>query len=158
VKPVKPIAPDANRIALSRLRIIWAALCLSPVLLFVVLIVMMAPKAAAVPTTDPDLVKMLHYISIGAAVVLLPLGYFLRLQTYKKNWVVNAVSPQGYITGNLLLLALCEGVALFTIIVTYLAGILMPFILPAIVASMTQVINWPTGKPMEPALMELPKR
>ncbi len=146
---------DNKPVTLTRLRIIWTALLLGPFLLFGILIIGMAPAAPAAPATDPALISLLHYISIGMAATLLPAGYFIRLQTYKKHWVMNAVTPQGYVTGNLILLAICETIAMFTIIVTHLAGVLMPFILPAVVASMTHLINWPTGGPMEPAEMDL---
>lgn len=146
---------DPKPAALTRLRIIWTALLLAPFLLFGILIIGMAPKTPTVPSTDPALVNLLHYISIAMAAVLLPMGYFIRLQTYKKHWVMNAVTPRGYVMGNMILLAICEAIAMFTIIATYLAGVLMPFILPAVVASMTHIINWPTGGPMEPAEMDL---
>ena len=146
---------NSKSISLTRLRIMWTALLLGPFLLFGILIIGMAPKTPTVPSTDPALVNLLHYLTIGMAGLLLPVGYYIRLQTYKKHWVMNAVTPQGYVKANIILFAICKGIALFTIIVTYLAGVLMPYILPAVVASMTHIINWPTGGPMESAEMDL---
>ncbi len=152
---------DDPRIALTRLRILWVAMLLTPALAFVAMFFVIGLSAPTHPATAPPVptvVEALHYISIGLLVILLPAGYFIRLQQYKKHWRVNAVAPAGYMGGNLILFAFCEAVMLFSIVVAYVAGTWLPYLMPGVVASMTYLINFPTGKPMEPAEMDLLKR
>ena len=140
--------------ALTTLRIIWAILLLSPIVVFVVLMFIVKPT----PSADDRFKNILHMVSLGYTLMLIPIGYMVRLQTYKKNWQVNMVTPPGYATGNIILLGICEGAALLGVVVTFLAGEMMPYIIPSFIALLTQIINWPNGKAMEPAEMELRQR
>lgn len=140
--------------ALMTVRLIWLAMLLSPILAFVVLMFIVKPS----PSNDASLNQILHMVSLVFTLVLIPIGYIVRLQIYKKNWVVNSVTPQGYAGGNIVLLGICEGAALLGVVVTFLAGVVMPYILPAFVAVLTQIINWPNGRAMEPAEMDLSRR
>lgn len=140
--------------ALSTLRIIWASLLMGPIMFFVILMFIVKPTASG----STSLSQTLHMVSLVVTLVFIPAGYMIRLQTYKKHWQVNSVTPQGYLTGNLILLAICEGAALLGVIVTFLEGTVMPYIIPAFIAVMTHIINWPNGKAMEPAELELRQR
>ncbi len=135
-------------------RIIWAALFAGQVI-FLIVVTMMMGKMTGVA---PSVINSLHFSSVGFLVVAVPVAMFVRSQTYKKNWVGNRVTPQGYLRGNLILWAACEGASLLSLIVTMLAGTLMPFIIPSAFALAVLVVNYPSGGPMKAAEPDLMRR
>ena len=90
----------------------------------------------------------LAYIIAGLVLVCIPIGYYIRMQLYKRNWQGDIITPKGYFTGNLILLALCEGPALMGLVLVMLAGEFWPWIIPTLVAMGAQIINFPNGRPM----------
>ncbi len=141
--------------ALISSRIMWAALVGGQVIFLIVIIAMQGRLSG---TPDPQMVATLHYISIGMVIAAVPVGMFIRSQMYKKFWVGNKVTPQGYLQGNLLLWAMCEGTSLFGLVVTMLADGFWPWVVPSALAMAVQVMNWPDGAPMRPAEPQLPRR
>jgi hypothetical protein len=101
------------------------------------------------PVSD-DAAKLFIYASWAMVIAAVPLGYFLRMQSYKRHWQGDVIAPQGYLVGNLLLWALCEGCSLVTIAFCLLVGSLWPAIAPSLVALSVQVLNYPDGRPMFP--------
>lgn len=140
--------------ALLTTRVVWACLIAGQAL-FAVSIAVLNAQGALSGDADAQLKRLLFVVSLGMAGVLIPLGYFLRLQTYKRYWQGDTIHPQGYYTGNLILLALCELVGIFALLGVFVATQWWPYALGAGVAVLVQVINWPTGLPMEPAELSL---
>ena len=60
------------------------------------------------------------------------------------------VTPAGYARGNILLLSMLGGPSLFGLVICVLAGSLWPYVIPSAAGMALQVINFPTGKPMQP--------
>ena len=135
--------------ALKTMIVLWFALISGQVMFFVV-IVFLKNTGGGPASTSSDLPDLLHVISWIALAMAAPIGYFVRNQTYKANWQDEVVTPGGYITGNLLLLAMLEGAGMLALVGTFLADSLWPNALPALFAVLVQVINFPTGKPMRP--------
>ncbi|HEX7009144.1 MAG TPA: hypothetical protein VF184_04125 [Phycisphaeraceae bacterium] len=134
--------------ALLILRIIWAAM-LAGEGIFLAVIIGLLSASQFVP--NDSLHPLLAYIALGLLAVAVPAGYFARMQTYKANWREHAVAPLGYMRGNIMLLAMLEGAAMFSLVAVLLTGRYVPEAIGAFVAMAVQVVNFPTGKPMRPA-------
>ncbi|MBI1337040.1 MAG: hypothetical protein GC164_08770 [Phycisphaera sp.] len=101
--------------------------------------------------TQPPNAQLAHtFFIVGIAVffTVVPAGYFIRIQSYKKNWVHDVVTPQGYLTGNLVLWAACEGVAMMGLAFGIATGVLWPTALCSAAAIAVMVMNYPHGSPM----------
>ena len=142
--------------ALMMIRMVWAALLAGQITFLCVILVIWSSQSGF--KTQPQTAQMLLYVSLGMLLTMVPVGYLLRSQIYKAHWREQAVAPMGYFMGNLLLLALCEGVALAGLVATLLDGQLLPAVLPSVAAMAIQVINWPHGLPMQPAFPNLPQQ
>ncbi len=132
--------------ALLTTRILWAAL-LAGQLVFLAVIAVMMSQGSLKPV-EPQLTMTLFAVALGAIILAIPLGYFLRGQIYKKHWRENIVEPRGYVTGNLVLLALCEGPAMLALVACLLSASFWPALLPALLAMGIQILNFPHGQPM----------
>lgn len=135
--------------AVLTLRVLWGALLLGQVSLVVVILAMGEQRFQ----TDKmkDFVQGLFWLSWAFLAIVVPAGYFLRNQIYKRYWREQAIEPGAYVIGNLLLLTMLEGMALFGWILALLGGRFLPTALPSFVAMGVQVINFPTGAPLRPA-------
>jgi hypothetical protein len=135
--------------ALMTLRIIWFAMLMGPLGLFVTAAVLRSLGSA--PRADPGVVSVIAYAALGLALVGIPMGYLLRSQQYKANWRGAVITPQGYLSGNILLLAPCEspgllaGVAYLLGAPAWLTGI------PLALAFTAMLANFPNGKAMRPS-------
>ncbi len=131
--------------ALRVLRLLWAAMLgtqLTGLVVFVAMLPGRSPNMGAGWT-----------IFIGATVMLavsVPAGYFARSQLYKRHWEGNRVTPRGYLTGNVVLLSLCESVGLLGLVGVLVSGSVWPCVVPAVIAMAVQVVNFPTGHAMGP--------
>lgn len=132
--------------ALMSIRVAWAALLAGQATFLCVILVVWSSGFERQPQTA----TMLFYVSLGMLLTMVPTGYLVRSHLYKAHWRDQAVSPLGYFTGNLLLLTLCEGVAIAGLVATLLDGQLFPAVLPSVGAMAVQAINWPHGLPMQP--------
>jgi len=140
-------APDPIRASLLRLRIIWAGILIGPIIFAVIVMTKLGSASAS-----PDVIQMMTIISVAMLLVHLLIGYFLRGQIYKKNWVTDSITPQGYTAGNIILLGLLEVAAFVGLVTTLLAGRFGLATAAGGVALLFILINFPTGKPLEPAL------
>lgn len=145
---MEPITPPTTANALLTVRLIWFAL-LSGQAAFCLAIAMVW-NAGGVEPLAPPLINLLTLINLAAVVVLVPLGYFIRNQCYKRHWHAHVVAPRGYVLGNVVLLAICEGLAMFGLVVTLLSGAIGLTIVPAVIALAVQLVNFPNGRAMEP--------
>lgn len=130
-------------------RAIWAVFMAGQIAFLFVIIALSSTSNP--PSTSPENIRLLFYISIGAALVMIPAGYMARSQAYKSSWRGSAILPRGYLRGNLLLFAFCEAVAMLGLVATLLNGKFMPTIIPTAIALAVQAVNFPHGKPMHPA-------
>lgn len=138
-----------TRSILTTTRILWLALLMGQVIFLSVVAVLITQQS--VPA-NPDVGWLLFLISCGLLPVNLGIGYFARMQVYKRGWQEDRITPQAYLQGNVVMLALCEAVSFLALIAALLQGSLLPAILVSAVAMAVQVVNFPTGKPMQPAV------
>jgi len=127
-------------------RVLWYALVAGSVT-FLIFIAMLITRGLTHPIAD-DAAQLLTRITWAMLLVALPLGYFLRMQCYKRHWRGELIAPQGYLVGNLILWALCEGCLLATLGVTLLVGTLWPAVAPALIALAVLFYNHPDGRAM----------
>jgi hypothetical protein len=143
--PKPAVSPEQS---LRTLRMIWAALLMGQVI-FLVIVMWLIRQPAERPAIEPDVRRTLLVAAGAWLVMALPMGYFIRLKTYEKGRGPDgAVSPGSYVTGNIILLALCEGVSLFAIVGILLSRQVAPFIYITLVAIAVQAMNFPTGAPL----------
>ena len=133
--------------ALTTLRAIWAALLFGQISFMGFIAVNQASNPSA--ASDPQVGKIMFFVALAMLVTSVPIGYFIRSQVYKKNWHQDVITPSGYVTGNVILLSLCEAVALTGLAAAYISGV-MWYVGPSMVAMAVQVINFPHGGPMRP--------
>lgn len=149
------ISPNMTpSLALRNLRIIWAALLGGQIVFLMVIAVLAAQGTAGTGAPGggggaASVVVILGFVAAGLLVSGVIIGLFIRNQIYKANWQGDVVTPAGYFQGNLVFLALLEGVAMVGLVAALLAGTLMtPAIIPSVIAMGIQVINFPNGRPM----------
>lgn len=131
---------------LAILRVLWGVLLVGQLLLIgVAAMVINSNSDSAI---KPELTLKLFGLNAGLLVVNVILGTFIRSQIYKRSWRGHVVSPLGYFTGNVVMLALLEMVIFFGILVSILSKSFMPSILPAVLAMMVYGVNYPHGGPM----------
>lgn len=132
--------------AVTSLRIIWGALIVGQVFLAGIVGTLAKPDEP----WDAEIGRWLLYLSAGLVLLLAPLGYFVRNQTYKAGWRGDVITPGAYVRGNVALFAMMEGAAMVAMISALFSGDLLPSLLIAAAALVVQLINFPTGKPLEP--------
>ncbi len=137
-----------NRGSLFTVRLIWLAMIVGQVLFAAMCIYLKLSGRFALSTNEA--VKVLLPISIAYLVGALPVACFIRSQIYKRHWQRHAVAPEGYASGNIIFLAICESAALLSLISMMLADAIFPAIVPALVAFAVQLVNYPTGRAMVP--------
>ncbi|MAX25124.1 MAG: hypothetical protein CMJ19_11535 [Phycisphaeraceae bacterium] len=129
------------------LRLIWGMMLLGQLAFFAVALVV---SFNGEPATFES-VKIFYIIAVVLGLMSVPMGSFIRMQIYKKHWVNNAVTPQGYFIGSLLSMAIIEGAALFSIVVLFLHGQIGPTLALPIALMGVFAMNYPNGKPMQPS-------
>jgi len=128
-------------------RVLWFGLVGAQVIVAgVVVYLISAGRAPA----QGELYPALLFVSLGALVLLTPVAYFVRNQVYKANWRENAVTPRGYVTANVMLLAILESISFIALMAALVVGALVPTALIALVSLGVQAINFPNGTPMTP--------
>ena len=134
--------------ALLNLRIIWAGMMLGLIgFMFVVIFILSTGGPAR---GNPQMAPVLFAIAVAMLVTTVPIGYFVRMQVYKRSWRGEVISTGGYTTGNIILFACCEGPAFFALILVLMNRSFWPEIIPAAIAMAIMVINFPNGRAMFP--------
>ena len=160
----KPI--DNPKKALLTARIIWAAL-IAGQLAFAGLGLMLitggesAPAQTPPPASDPAGGGVAPITAIVALIALLGCalaGYVARQQAFKKGWTGNAVSPQAYLTGTLMLLAPLEAAGVVAVVMAIIEGQVFPSLTLAGLAIAVQAMNFPTGSAMDETIPDLTRR
>lgn len=129
-------------------RIIWAAMLIGQVVFLAIVLVMLSRQEGGGDQMHAEVVRILGYVAIAMLFGATAIGYFIRGQVYKANWRGDVVTPRGYSIGNIILLAMLEGVAFYGLIVTVIQGSLGLGFAAAVVAMTIQVVNFPHGRPM----------
>lgn len=134
--------PDPTK-ALITLRLAWVMTIVGQVVFAGVVASLVKPRHR-----DALLANTLFYGAIIALVLLVPIAYFIRNQIYKANWVGHAITPRGYLTGNIALFVIVEMVSIAALVGGIIANDdLRPLIVFASAMGVL-AINFPTGKPM----------
>jgi len=141
---LEPVAEQPK--SLLAMRIIWFVM-LCGMALFGAMILFLS-KDFSEP--DADMSRLFLIISGGTLFFGVPFGYLFRMQTYKKHWRDDAVTLGGYFTGNLMLWAIIEGATFVALTGCLTSQSLWPCLIPAIVGVLLLVVNFPTGRPMQP--------
>ncbi len=147
--------PDERTTTLFRLRIVWMVTVLL-ILALLALGVALAPSVAA--ARRPDLARPLQAAGLIVFFLLAIAGYVARLQLYKRHWRAHVIAPAGYLAGNVVLFGLLQVPAVLAFIGALVTGNRMPMLVPAGLAVVLCVLNYPSGAPMEPAEPELLQR
>jgi hypothetical protein len=138
---------DEQKRTLALLRIIWVVLAVEIVALGVIVYLILAGRQGGGAAASGS-GQTLLIISIVAVIGSAALGYFLRMQAYKKHWVGSRIERAGYFTGNLLLFALIEAGALVAVVCAYLAGGVGQELMPLVLSLILLALNFPNGRPM----------
>ena len=132
--------------AIRMLRWFWAASIVGQIAFAALVVAIVGPEEP-----DQERAQRFFYMAIGLLPMGVGVGYFLRSQCYKQHWVRCAITPRGYRKGNLALLAAIEAVSVVTLIGAMITGDMWRPLLIVAVAIMVGALNFPTGRPMEPA-------
>ncbi len=132
--------------ALKSIRILWGAMLMGQLIF---LGVVLALSWSSEPAEFEE-VKSLYMIAVVFALVSVPISSFIRMQMYKKNWVNNSVTPQGYVQGTLVSLAVIEAASFFSLVVVLIHSHIGPTLALPVALIGVFVMNYPNGKPMQP--------
>lgn len=150
-------ALEERKKVLMTTRIIWAAMLMGQVTIMAVALAMVEEigQIGASGTTASDIMAV---IALALVLSCTFVGYLLRHQTYKKGWEVNAVKPEAYGTGNILLLAPIEFASVICMVFAIVTSQALPFLGLAVLCFVIQAINFPTNSAMDPTLPDLSTR
>ena len=138
-----PYDPTDPAQALASLRFIWGATILGQVIVVAVVWSITDPA-----DHDPANADLFFYAAVAALIALIPMGYFIRNQVYKANWVGHAITPAGYTRGNIVLFAMTEVPTLVAIVGMLIAADKVRPLVVFGIAVAVLLANFPTGKPM----------
>ncbi len=134
---------DALRIS----RFVWAGVLLSQVIGVLTACVILA-QARSSPSPSQGWLAF----HMGLFVAVVSAGYFVRGQIYKRHWRGHLITPRGYLGGNVMLWVCCEGLVAAGIVHIFVSGSFWPAGGPTTMAIVVQLINYPNGQAMEPAV------
>ncbi|MEM9753125.1 MAG: hypothetical protein AAF916_07040 [Planctomycetota bacterium] len=139
---------DPNQ-ALKTLRILWAGITFGLVAAGAVIV------AVTINQPDPGPVSFgpvrVGTLALGALILLMGMGYFIRLQVYKAGWDTNCVKPAAYVQGNLILFAMVEAVGILSVVLGGFIGDRFACFAIATAALFALILNFPNGGPLRPA-------
>ena len=134
--------------ALLQMRLIWGAL-LAGQLIFMVFVIVYCLNNDS-PSLEAD--RILYGAATGVCLVIVLMASYIRMQIYKRHWVENAVTPQGYVSGQVVSLGMIEGANMLSLVIIFLGGKFdVTFSLPIALLAVF-LTSFPNGKPMEPAM------
>ena len=109
-----------------------------------------APSGEPAHPSSLLIARTLVYAAFICLALATPVGYFIRNQTYKRHWQAGAVTPRGYVTGNLRLYACVDVASVLALLAASVDGSVRLAGLPLFLAAAVIVLNYPTGAPMHP--------
>ena len=136
------LTPEEQKTLLMT-RVIWAAMLLGLVTM-VVLVALIHRGEGEPKPMDPQMLTIALVAVLGTGMV----GYFARMQAYKRFWVGTKIEAQGYLMGNLLLFALVEAGAMVAVVLFFIKPGSMEQLLPAGLSVIILAMNFPNGRPM----------
>lgn len=139
---------DPSR-ALLVTRIIWFALLSGQVLFLAIIVVLWNVGSIK---ADLQLASVLGMCAVGVLFSAVTVGLFVRNQIYKRYWVGEVVTPAGYVQGNIVFLAMCEGASFLGLIAVLFRGTFGLELIVPLLALVVQVVNFPNGKAMQPPI------
>ena len=162
--------PKLIAATLLRLRVLWAAMLTGQLMMLVVAILLStlahnhsasATASAATSTAATQLAPSLdassssiHPLVLASGfslLIALPLGHFMRMQTYKSGWVSDSVTPEAYFRGHLIMLFASELPIVLSMVAILVTGSLWPSLAIMLLTLGVSIVNFPTGAPMTPA-------
>ena len=133
---------------------IWLWLCWSSILLWQIVLLCFGVASVLMNRLARDDAKpleksyLLFWISLGAW-LLMPLGWMIRNQMYKRHWQQDAVTISGYCAGNSIFFALLCPVSLLSMLAIYESQQLACGV-PLLFAILALLSTSPNGKPLQP--------
>lgn len=141
-----PIADSEKRRLLLASRVIWLAMLLWPFLICLMAIAFQAGKQA----WSAHVGHLSCDVSVGLSIFLMPFGYCLRSQIYKRYWQECHISPIGYLSGNVALWTCCSAIVFLGLATIVVTGSYWPAWVAVVTAVLFELINFPNGLAMEP--------
>ncbi|MEM8781852.1 MAG: hypothetical protein AAGE65_03260 [Planctomycetota bacterium] len=140
---------DTPEATLKTLRMIWVGITFGLVAAAAVIV------GATLNSPDPGPVAFgpvrVGYVALAALVVLMAVGYFVRLQVYKRGWETHHVKPDAYARGNIVLFAMLEAAGMLSVVLGGFVGDRFACFVIATAAFAALILNFPNGAPMHPA-------
>ena len=87
-------------------------------------------------------------VAMVFSVIAAPAAFVVRSFIYRAAKKGEIVDASGYTTGNIIFLAILEGVSFFGLVVILITGWVVPTAIVPGVAILIQLFNFPTGRPM----------
>jgi hypothetical protein len=143
--PTKEQTPEQ---ALLTLRILWGAQILGIVVVATVMAMVFSDSSESQPGAE-GLWPAVYAGAWGLLLVGMAVGWFVRNQVYKRYWEAGAVTPAGYVQGNIVFVAITEGAVILGLILSLVFG--TPWVwavLPAALAVAVLLGTFPGGGPM----------
>lgn len=154
-----PSHSPTPRQALMNTRIIWLGMLMSLIALGAAGLFLIGRGMSE--TSGSETATGGTVLSVVALVVLLGgtfAGYLLRQQAFKAGWTGNAVRPEAFVKGSILLFAPVEAAAVVAVVVAMVENAVFPAMLLAALALAVLAINFPTGSAMDETLPDLTAR
>ncbi|MEM8496281.1 MAG: hypothetical protein AAF911_08335 [Planctomycetota bacterium] len=90
-------------------------------------------------------------------ILLIPVGYFGRNQVYKSHWQADAVTPEGYLSGNIMLIMCITFSGLGAFMGLMISEQPLPFGVPLLANLFILMVNYPSARPMDAEAVRLGK-
>lgn len=126
--------------ALVTARIVWVAMFMG-VAIFVGIVIKII-TASPLPAPTDSALSVITVLPFGS-LALIPIGYVLRSQSYKRHWVGQVVTPAGFLVGNIVLFAVTEAVMSMAVMSSLLLGGFWPSGAALAVGAMVHLLNFP---------------
>jgi hypothetical protein len=136
--------------ALAQARVVWAVFVAGVIAMTAIGVFMARAADPYEPHGDTHADFIVLVVSIAAVIVLIPLGLFLRGQTFKRGWVGDAVTPSAYLGGCVVAWAMADAAAVFGVGGMIMSQRVMPNVLPTAVSLLLLIAMWPNGRAMFP--------
>ena len=137
---------NKKQATLTKVRIIWGMLLFIHVALIGIFTWLTAQTGGAAS----GFATWFLWIGLGMAPVCIVAGFGLRAASYKSSWREHAVTPDGYATANIILMALLAGPVVTNLMLMLESGAMAAHLAIVGVCVLLHAINFPTGKPMQP--------
>jgi hypothetical protein len=131
--------------ALRTAWVAWVALLVTPMLVSLALIwrLFIVPSSGASESGRWWFLAATLYL-----LVVVPCSFFWRNHVFKAYWTGKPVAPQKYLAGMLTIWGALVVGGIFSLVGCFVSGSLMPSIMPALLAFIFFITQWPSGRAM----------